>query len=142
MDAAHDVERDLGEGRVFHVDADEVAGGLRVAGEVGGDLLGEGGVLGEAHLGELDADVGVELARGDLIEKLVVDVGGAVRFVGGGDAFAERVERDVHALLVDLGADAERVFNFEAGDEARTELAADGWSARQICGEIDCERVR
>ena len=43
-----------------------------------------------------------------------------------GDAFAERVERDMHALLVDLRADAKGVFDLEAGDEARAQLAADG----------------
>ena len=45
MNAAHDVERDLGERRVLHVDADKVAGGLRVPGEVHRDLFGESGVL-------------------------------------------------------------------------------------------------
>ncbi len=51
---------------VFHIDADEVAGGVGMLSEIGGDLLGQGRVLGEAHLGELDADIGVELARGNL----------------------------------------------------------------------------
>ena len=50
---------------------------LRVLGETQGDAFGERGVLGQAHLGELDADVGVEFARGDQIEKLMVDVCGA-----------------------------------------------------------------
>jgi hypothetical protein len=126
VDAAHDVERDLGDGRVFHVDAEEVAGGLGVLGEAGGDGFGEGGIEGETHLGKLDADVGVELARGDLIEKPVVDVGCFVSFFGGRNAFAEGIEGDVHALLVDLRADAEGVVNFEAGDEAGAELATDG----------------
>ena len=79
VDAAHDVERDLGEGRVFHVDADEVAGGVGMLREAGGDGFGERRDRVEAHLGELDADVGVEFAGSDLIEKLVVDVGGLVR---------------------------------------------------------------
>ena len=57
-------------------------------------LFGEGGIEREAHLGELDADVGVELARCDAVEKLVVDVGGLVSLGFGGDAFAERVEGD------------------------------------------------
>ncbi len=142
VDAAHNVERDLGEWRVFHVDAEEVAGGERVLGEAHGDAFGQRGVLGEAHLSELDADVGVELAGGDLIEKLVVDVGGPVSLGGCGNAFAKGVERDMHSLLVDLCANAESVFNLEAGDEARTELAAHGgvfgeFAERTIVGERD-----
>ena len=113
-------------GRVFHVDAEEVAGGVRMLREARSDGFGEGGIECEAHLGELDADVGVEFARSDLIEKLVVDVGGLVSLFCSGDAFAERVERDMHALLVDLGADAKGVFDFKAGDETRAQLAADG----------------
>ncbi len=31
----------------------------------------------------------------------------------------------MHALLVDLRTDAESVFNFEAGNKARAQLAAD-----------------
>ena len=69
VDAAHDVERDLGEVRVLHVDADEVAGGVGVLGEVAGDGLGQLRRLLEAHLRELDADVGVEVARGDRVEQ-------------------------------------------------------------------------
>ena len=63
-------------GRIFHVDAEEVAGGVGVLSEAGGDALGESGIECETHLGELDADVGVELARSNLVEKLVIDVGG------------------------------------------------------------------
>jgi hypothetical protein len=37
----------------------------------------------------------------------------------------------VHTLLIDLGADAERVFNFETGNETRAELA----SKRRVLGE-------
>ena len=48
----------------------------------------------------------------------------------------------MHALLVDLRADAEGVFNFEAGNKARAELAADGgvlgkFADRTIVGECD-----
>ena len=125
VDAMHDVERDLGERRILHVDADEVAGGLRVLGEAGRDLLGERRIQSKAHLGQLDADVGVELAGGNLIEELMIDIGGAMGFVGGRDAFTERVESDVHSLLIDLGADTKRVFNVEAGNEAGAEPGAD-----------------
>ena len=44
------------------------------------DVLGEGGIEVHAHLGELYADVGVEVALLDGVEKLVVDVGGGAGF--------------------------------------------------------------
>ena len=76
VQAANDVESHLRQGRVFHVDADEVAGGLGMFGEARGDVLGQLRVEREAHLGELDADIGSELALGDRVEQAMVDVGG------------------------------------------------------------------
>ena len=48
----------------------------------------------------------------------------------------------MHALLIDLGADAERIFNFETGNETRAELATDAgllgeFTKRPIVGECD-----
>ena len=43
----------------------------------------------------------------------------------GGDALAQRVESDGHALAVDGFGDAQGVFDLHAGDEAGTEPAAD-----------------
>ncbi len=119
MNAAHDIERDLSEARVLHVDADEVLRGAGMLDEVSGDGFGQIGGLFETHLRELDADVGVEAALGDGVEQVVVDVGGAVRFGRRGDAFAERVERDGDALAVDGFGYAKRIFGLHARDESR-----------------------
>ena len=96
-----------------------------MAREIGGYLFGQTGVLRQTHLRELHADVGVELACRNGIQKLVIHIRGAVGFVGVGHAFAQRIECGVHALRVELRADAERVFDFETGDKPRTELAAE-----------------
>ena len=57
-----------------------------------------------AHLGELEADVGVEMAFNNGVEQLVVNVGGAMRLDLGCDAFAKRVEGNGNALPVDRSA--------------------------------------
>ncbi len=66
------------------------------------------------------------------VDELVVDVGCAMGFFGGGYALAQRIEGDMHALLVDLGADAEGIFDLEARNKARTELASN-WG---VFGEL------
>ncbi len=124
MDAAHDVERDLGEARVLHVDADEISRGAGMLGEIRGDGLCEVGRLLETHLRELDADVGVEAALGDGIEQVVVDVGSAVRLGGGSDTFAKGVESDGDALAVDGFGYAKRILGLHAGDESRVETGS------------------
>ena len=57
----------------------------------------------------------------DEVEELVIDFGGVAGLGFGGDAFAERVEGDGHALGVDGLGGAQRVGDGEAGDEARAE---------------------
>ena len=142
MKPAHDVERDLGQARVLHVDAEKAAGGVGVLGEAGGDRLGKPRRQLQAHLRELDADVRIQLALGDEVEQLVVDLGGEVGFGFGGDALAERVEGYRHALPVDGFGHAERIFDGCAGDEAGAEPRADaralGEAAqRTVAGERD-----
>jgi hypothetical protein len=105
-------------------DADEALRGAGVLDEILGDGLGQIGRLLKTHLSELDADVGVEAALGDGIEQVVVDVGGAVRLGGRGDAFAEGVESDGDALAVDGFGDTKRVFGLHAGDESCVEAGA------------------
>ncbi len=94
----------LGVGGAFHVDADEGVCLGGVGDHLADDALGEGGVEVHADLREFDADVGVEFARWDGVEELVVDVGGFLGFGFGGDALAERVECGGDVFLVDAGA--------------------------------------
>ena len=121
VNAAHDIQSDLCEARVFHVDANEILRGAGVLDEVFGDGLCQLRRLFEAHLRELDADVGVEGALGNGVEQSVIDVGSAVRLSGRSDAFAKRVERDGDALAVDGFRDAKRIFGLHACDESRIE---------------------
>ncbi len=66
----------LGVWSALHIDADEGVGGGGVGDHLADDALGQFGVEVHAHLGELDADVGVELARGDRVEQAMIDLGG------------------------------------------------------------------
>ena len=78
-----------------------------------------------AHLGELEADVGVELVLGNGIEEPVVDLGGLVRLAWIGDVFAKAVEGDGEALRVEVGGGGESVLDTKAGDKARRHAAAE-----------------
>jgi len=142
VEATYDVEGCLGEGRVFHVDAEEASDLGGVASEAFGDALSEAAVECEAHLGELYADVGVEFLRGDPLEEFVVDVGSTVGFSFRGNAFAERVECDEEALMVEFSGNAEGVADFHTGDEAGAHATAEFGvlaevAQRTIVGEGD-----
>ena len=111
-----------------------------MGGEISGDGFGKSGVELETHLRELDADVGVELKSGDLVEELVVDACRAMSLFRGVDALTEGIKGNVHALPVDVLSDAHGVVNGESCDETRAELcanagllaeAADGAIARE-----------
>jgi hypothetical protein len=67
-------------------------------GQSGGNGVGQVRRKLEAHLGELHADIGFELALGDGVEQTVIDLCRLVRFGLGGDAFAQRIERRCQAL--------------------------------------------
>ena len=122
VEAAHDIQCDLGKRRVLHIDADEVARRLRVLGQVIGDPLGELRIQFQTHLGELHADVGVQLPVRDGIQQLMVDFGGPVRFMLRSNTFAQRVERNRHPLLIHCRCNPQCVFNLHARNEAGTEL--------------------
>ena len=79
MDAAHDVERDLRQARVLHVDADEVFRSAGVYDEVSGDGLGQIRRLLKTHLRKLDTDIGFDASGGDGIEQFVIDIGSQMR---------------------------------------------------------------
>jgi hypothetical protein len=92
MQATHEVEGALGVRRAFHVDADEVVDAHGVVHQLGDQakchLLADV----EAHVGELEADVGVELALVDFVEHVVVELGAVLGFVGVGDVLAQVVD--------------------------------------------------
>ena len=84
--------------RAFHIDADEGVNLSGVRDHLADDALGEGWVEVHADLREFDADVGVELARGDGVEELVVDVSRFLRLGFRGHAFAASESSGVAAM--------------------------------------------
>ncbi len=94
-------------------------------GETLGDLFGKRRREFQAHLGELDADVGIDLVCGDPIEQLVIDFGRVVRFDFGADAFAEGVKGDQHALVVEGLSHAQGVADFHSRHEAGAHAPAE-----------------
>ena len=98
-----EIKRALGVRRTFHVDANEVA---RVHGSGLGHesrylVAGQFFVHVEAHVGELQADVGVQLLRGDVVQQLVIELGAGSGLVGVGDVFPEIVDGDAQAGFID-----------------------------------------
>jgi hypothetical protein len=147
VDAFGELEGGFGERSAFHVDADEGVSVGGVLDHLGDDLLGERGREVHAHLGELDADVGVEVVGFDGVEELVVDGGGGAGGGLSGDALAEGVERDGDAFAVELLGGEEGLSDGHAGDEAVRELAADGGALGEgakatILGQGDEERTQ
>ena len=92
MQAADHIDGGLSVSAAFHVDTDEGVGGDGVPDESGDDFLGQAGIEIHAHLGELYADIGVQVAGLDGVEQAMVDVGGVAGFFGGRDIFAQAVE--------------------------------------------------
>ena len=82
------------------------------------------GEIFKSHLRKLDADVRLELARGDQVQQLVVYFRGLMRFSFRSDAFAERVNRNGDSLLVYILSHAYGIGNFHARNKTRTELDA------------------
>ncbi len=120
----------------FHVDADEAADVGGVGDHVADDALGQDGAGGgaadvHADLGELDADVGAELAGFDGVEELVVD-GSAVLCLGDlEDALAEGVEGDVDAFGVELDGGGDGLVDCHASDETEGDAATEGGALRE-----------
>ena len=120
----------------LHVDADEAADVCGVGDDVADDALGEQGAGGgaadvHADLGELDADVGAELAGFDGVEELVVDGGAGFGLGDFEDALAEGVEGDVDAFGVELGGGGDGLVDGHAGDEAERDAATEGGALRE-----------
>ena len=75
--------------------------------------------------GQLDRDVRVEAADGDLLESLRVGLHGLLALVVAGDILSEHVERGHAALGVERGDDGERFLERLARDVARSDPAHD-----------------
>src|SRR5437773_4786496 len=82
----------------------------------------------EPHVSELEADVGLELSRRNLIEKLVIERGTVPGLFHVGDVLAEVVDADGHAMRVGPSGGVERLADAHAGNEAAGEPASDARS--------------
>ncbi len=91
---AHKVDRLLGIGRAFHVHAHEVVDVDRVIDQLGHQPKRQVGIDIEPHVRQLQADVGVQLARRDLVEHPVIKLGAVLRLVGIGDVLAQVIDAD------------------------------------------------
>ena len=124
MQPAHEVERALGVGRAFHVDAHEVVDAHRVVHQLGHQTERQVLAHVEAHVRELEADVGVQLARGDFVEHAVIELGAVLGLVGVGDVLAQVVDADAGAPLVDHLGGVNDVVQLRTGNEAVGEAQA------------------
>jgi hypothetical protein len=120
VEFVNEIERALGVGRAFHVDANKILG--RHAGGFGDqaadDFVGHFLVHVQAHVGQLDADIRVQFGGGDFVEQMVVQLGAGAGFVGVGDVLAEIVDGDAGADLIHRRGGANGIRNLFAGDEA------------------------
>ncbi len=79
----------------------------------------------ESHVRELEADVGIELVRGHLVEKLVIKLRTGVRLLDVRDIFPEIVDADADAPAVEFRCDADRILYLVPGHEPAGETLPD-----------------
>jgi hypothetical protein len=78
----------------------------------------------KAHLRQLDADVGVQLAGFHLVQEAMVNLGGLVGLGHRGHAFTQGVEGNRDALAVDGFGHAQGIVDLHAGNKPRAEPRA------------------
>src|SRR5208283_5999492 len=120
VELVDEVERALGVGRAFHINANKIPG--RHAGRLGDqaadDFVGHVLVHIQAHVGQFEADVRVQFIGGNFVEQVVVELSAGAGFVSVGDVLAQIVDGDAGADLIHGGGGANCVLNLGAGDEA------------------------
>ena len=88
--------------RAFHVDAHKISFLPRMLNQGTGDIRCELLIDIEAHMRKLQADVGVEFALADTVEKLVIKLRALASFLRICDVLAEVIEAYAHAERVCL----------------------------------------
>ena len=86
----------------------------------------------QAHMRELEADVGVQLARGDIVQQAVIQFAAVPGFVGVGDVLAQVVDADAGAPLVHGLRGAKDVLDLGACDKA----AGEAQPHRRVFGKM------
>ena len=117
-ESLEDVERDLRDGRVFHVHADEVAAPRRLLDYRARVAVGQLRVEGEAELRELDRDVRLDARLVDGRQHPLVLAHLALGLGRARDALVEVVEGGRAAVRVQLADGADGRLDILARDEA------------------------
>jgi hypothetical protein len=131
-EAAEDVERDLRDGRVLHVDADEVAAPGRLLDDRARVAVGQLGVDAEAELRELDGDVRVDARLVDAREDFPVLAHLGLGLFDPRDRLVEVVERGGAAQPVQLADGLDRLVDVLARDEAGRHLLERREAGREV----------
>ncbi len=124
----NEIERALGVRRTFHIHPNEIRRlhGRGFRHQAGDQIAGELLVHVETHVGQLQADVCVELALRDFVQHLMIELGAGAGLVSVGDILAEVVDRDAQALLIDGLRDAQRIVHLSAGHKTAGQALTDG----------------
>ncbi len=123
---AHKVQRLLRVGRALHVHADEAVDANGVVEQFADVVARQFLIHVQSHVGQLDADVGVELAALNLVEELVIEPLALKRLLAVGDVFAEVIHRHVDADAVHGLGGLDQVIDRHAGHKALADLLAEG----------------
>ena len=95
------------------------------------DAFRQGGVEIHTYLREFYTDIGIQGARVNGVEELMIDAGGFLRLSFGSNALSERVESGCNALAIHPFARSEDISSGHAGDEAAGQLAAQAGAFRE-----------
>src|ERR1700716_4323373 len=91
--------------RSFHIDANKILGrhAGRLRDQPADNFVGHCFVQVEAHVGQLQADICVQLVGGDFVEQVVIKLGAGTGLVGVGDVLSQIVDGDAGSELIDSG---------------------------------------
>ena len=130
MQFVDEIECALRIGRSLHVDADESrrGHGRSLGHQAADDLASQLLIHIEAHMGELEADIGIELVGDDGVKNLMVELRAVAGFFRIRYIFAEVVDADAHAGAIDSLGGANGVCDLGARDEPSGDAAANGRS--------------
>ncbi len=142
VNSPHNVQGDLCERGVFHVDADKRAYMARVLRQLPGNVFRQLGLQFQPHLRQLHTHVRAQLVRRNLVEQAVIDIGGTARFGLGRDTLAQGIERHRDSLPVHGLGHAQRVLDLQARHKTRAEFGSYTGSAHRSGADCDCGRER
>ena len=122
-----EIECALSIGRSLHVDADESrrSHGRSLGHQADDDLASQLLIHIKAHMGELEADIGIELVGDDGVQNLMVELGAVAGFCRIRYIFAEVVDADAHAGAIDSLGCTYGIGDLGARDKTSGDAAAE-----------------